>query len=178
MQHPVVEKLSAAYAELSGEIASYLARKLGLSPQAAEDIVHGAFESTLGLAHEKLEKIKNARAFMYRSAYNAGVDYCRHAQVGQRHIEEISHDSHKHVEQLDPFRSLAGKQELDVLMSTLEKMPDKRRKLVLMNRVQGMSYAEISRRVSLSETVVRKHVARAVKDLLSAMHVRTGKSLQ
>jgi len=33
-----------------------------------------------------------------------------------------------------------------------------------MNRFDGLSYAEIARRVDLSETVVRKHVTKALID--------------
>jgi len=175
-RHPVVEQIGRAYAELNDEIAIYLRRKLALSPQASEDVVQAAFENALNMTEEKLEAIKNARAFLYRAAYNAGVDYCRHAQVGQRHVDETCLDSQKHVENAGPYRNVAVKQELDVLVSALEKMPEKRQKLVIMNRVQGLSYAEISRQLSLSETVVRKHVNRALAELLAALKLRTGES--
>ncbi len=175
-RHPALDKVEAAYAELNGEIANYLVRKLSLSPQAAEDAVQGAFESALCMSEEKLGEIKNARAFMYRSAYNAGIDYCRRAQVGQRHVEDVCIDSQKHVESIDPYRNVSVKQEVDVLVSALKKMPNKRRKLIMMNRVEGLSYAEISRQLSLSESVVRKHVNRALADLLGVLRVRTGES--
>jgi len=176
MRHPIAEQLSRAYLELNGEIANYLVRKLNLSPQAAEDSVQSAFESALRMGAEKLSEIKNARAFMYRTAYNAGVDYCRHAQVGQRHIDDACVDTQKYVESVDPFRNVSVKQELDVLVTALKNMPKKRQKLIIMNRVQGLSYAEISRQLSLSETVVRKHVNRALSDLLNVLRVRTGES--
>jgi len=178
IRHPVVEQLGLAYDELNHEIANYLQRKLGLSPQTAEDVVQVAFESALRLGGDKLAQIKNARAFLYRAAYNAGVDHCRHSQVGKRHIDEACVDEQKHIESIDPFRNVAVNQELDVLVSALKKMPTKRRTLIIMNRVQGLSYAEIARQVSLSETVVRKHVNRALTELLSVLRVRTGESRQ
>lgn len=176
IRDPIVEQLGRAYVELNGEIANYLVRKLQLSPEAAEDLVQGVFENALRMGGQKLSEIKNARAFLYRSAYNAGVDYCRRAQVGQRHVDDACVDSQKHIESVDPFRNVSVKQELDVLVSVLSNMPKKRQKLILMNRVQGLSYAEISRQLSLSETVVRKHVNRALSDLLSILRVRTGES--
>ena len=176
IRDPIVEQLGCAYAELNVEIASYLMRKLSLSREAAEDLVQGVFESALRMGAQKLSEIKNARAFLYRSAYNAGVDYCRHAQVGQRHVDDACIDSQKHIEGVDPFRNVSVRQELDVLVSALNNMPKKRQKLVIMNRVQGHSYAEISRQLSLSETVVRKHVNRALSDLLTVLRVRTGES--
>ena len=176
IRHPVVDQLGRAYVELNGEIASYLVRKLNLSPQAAEDLVQGVFENALKMGTQKLSEIKNARAFLYRSAYNAGVDYCRHTQVGQRHVDDVCVDSQQYVESVDPFRNVSVQQELDVLVLALNNMPKKRQELIIMNRVQGLSYAEISRKLSLSETVVRKHVNRALSELLTVLRVRTGES--
>jgi len=176
LRHPVVESIGRAYAELNDEIANYLIVKLGLSSEAAEDAVQAAFERALRLGNDKLAEIKNARAFLYRASYNAAVDYCRHANVGKRHLDDTCIDTQKHIESIDPFRNVSVNQELDILVSALKKMPKKRQKLIIMNRVLGLSYAEISRQVSLSETVVRKHVNRALSDLLNILRVRTGES--
>jgi len=178
LRHPVVEQLGRTYAELNSEIANYLVRKLSLSPQSAEDVVQAAFERALRMGCDKLAEIKNARAFLYRAAYNAGVDYCRHEQVGKRHVDDDCVDAQKHIDSIGPFRNVSVSQELGVLVSALEKMPKKRQELIIMNRVQGLSYAEISRRVNLSETVVRKHVNRALTDLLTILKMRTGESRQ
>jgi RNA polymerase sigma-70 factor (ECF subfamily) len=42
-----------------------------------------------------------------------------------------------------------------------------------MHRFDGLSYAQISRMVGLSETVVRKHVAKALLDCQKALQVKT-----
>lgn len=173
---PNIEKLCRAYDELRVEITAYLTNKLGLSFSESEDVVQSAFEKAIQLSEGELDKIKNARAFMYRSAYNAGVDYCRHAQVGRRHVEQVCEEPRRFVDHVDPSREVSSKQEMNIVLSALRKMPEKRRKLILMNRVQDLSYAEIARRLGLSETVVRKHVSRAVSDLLSTLRIRSGEN--
>lgn len=45
-----------------------------------------------------------------------------------------------------------------------------------MNRFDGLSYAEIARRVDLSETVVRKHVTKALIDCQKALQAQAGKN--
>ena len=42
----------------------------------------------------------------------------------------------------------------------------------MMNRFDGMSYAQIARTVGLSETVVRKHVAKALVDCQKALQTQ------
>ena len=46
----------------------------------------------------------------------------------------------------------------------------------MMNRLDGMSYAHIARTVGLSETVVRKHVTKALLDCHKALQAQAGQN--
>ena len=67
-----------------------------------------------------------------------------------------------------------GRQFLGLISSALWSMPHKRRRLLLMNRVDGLSYAEIARREGLSATVVKKHVAKALAGCQQALREHDG----
>ncbi|MEM7191050.1 MAG: sigma-70 region 4 domain-containing protein, partial [Pseudomonadota bacterium] len=56
-----------------------------------------------------------------------------------------------------------------VVYKTLEAMPAKRRRILILARVEGLSFAEIARRTGLSPTAVKKHAARAMVDLDAAL---------
>ena len=80
------------------------------------------------------------------------IDYARSvAQVGPGTAEEIG-----------PERQPDAIQRLGIISRALWALPGKRRQLLMMSRFDGLTYAEISRRVNLSETVVRKHIAKAL----------------
>lgn len=175
-EHAQGGRLCDAYVELKDEIAAYLSNKVGLTSGDAEDCVQTAFEKIMRLGDEQLRQIKNEKAFLYRTAYNAAIDLVRRSQVGSKHVEQVSRDGLRLVDGVDPYRQAAAKEELGTLVRMLEKMPEKRRQLVLMNRVQLLSYAEIGRRVGLSESAVRKHVNRALSDLMKVLRVKTGGS--
>ena len=76
------------------------------------------------------------------------------------------------VDELEPERIVDGQHDLRVVGQALRQMPPKRRKILIMSRFDGLSYAEIARREGLSETVVRKHIGKALRDCQRAMRVR------
>ena len=154
------------------ELCVYLIRKLGFTVPDAEEVVHIAFEKIIKMSVQQLSEIKNARAFLYKAVYNVAIDSRRHSSVGQRYVENLSFDFSRQVDERDPCRSSEANQDLRTLVEVLKRMPKKRRKLIVMNRFDGLSYAEISRRVNLSETVVRKHVTRALADCMSALRIK------
>lgn len=171
---PNLEMLRQVYLQHRAELCAYLVKKLGLNKGEAEDAVHGAFEKAMHMRPEEFALLRNARAFFYKTAYHAAVDYQRHQSVSERHADGLKVDWQSIADELDPYRRLVANQELNVLASALKKMPEKRRSLIVMSRFDGLSYAEIARRVNLSETVVRKHVARALNECIRAVKTSNG----
>ena len=163
--------LHEVYLQHRPELCAYLVKKLGFIPSEAEDVVQTVFEKAMQMKPEQFDNIRNYRAFLYKATHNAGVDYQRHQAVGKRYVDETNPDAHKGSDDIDPYRNLVASQELAMLAQALKKMPERRRKLIIMNRFDGLSYAEIARRVDLSETVVRKHVSRALADCLQALRL-------
>jgi len=154
------------------ELCAYVVKKFGFNATESEDIVHTSFEKIISMKHERLENVKNIRAFLYKTVHNAGVDYQRRQFVDKQYVDEVGAGNQKLVDRVDPCRSLSASQEIQLLAKALNKMPEKRRTLIIMSRFDGLSYAEIARRVSLSETVVRKHVTRALVDCMQALRIK------
>jgi RNA polymerase sigma-70 factor (ECF subfamily) len=138
----------------------YAAQRLSLSTPEAEDVVQLAFTRFAATYDEK--PIENVRAFLYRAVHNAAIDHIRRTQVRETYAQTVQSVEGREEDRAGPERSAISKQLLDIITGALWSMPSKRRKLLLMNRIEGLSYAEIARREQLSETVVRKHVAKAL----------------
>jgi len=170
--NPEDQSLGSVYKDYHKELRSYAARRIGLSVSEAEDVVQSAFASFA--AKYQVSKIDNIRAFLYRAVHNASVDLIRRNQVREGYSQSLQVVDDREEDVVDPERSAIGKQILGMLTDALWAMPSKRRKLLLMNRIDGLSYAEIARRENLSETVVRKHVAKALLGAQSALRDREG----
>ncbi|MCX2802469.1 RNA polymerase sigma factor [Microbulbifer thermotolerans] len=148
------------YREHHRELCRYATHKFGLSEMEAEDVVQSAFARFAPL-HDTAE-MENARAFLYRAVNNASIDLLRRNQVRSNFAQSALEDPEREIDAVSPERIATGRQLLKLISRALWGMPQKRRRLLLMNRVDGLSYAEIARREGLSATVVKKHVAKAL----------------
>lgn len=153
------------YVEYRAELCKYVMKNVGVDKADAEDAVQTAFAK---LSQIDLGSIRNGRAFLYKSCRNIAVDVQRRAQVRQKHIDVVSDGNHD-IDELAPERIVDGEHELSVISQALWKMPQKRRRILILSRFDGLSYADIARREGLSETVVRKHISKALRDCQRAM---------
>lgn len=152
--------LSDYYREHHRELCRYATGKFGLTAVEAEDVMQAAFTRFAPLFESA--EVENVRAFLYRAVSNAAIDLLRRNQVRRDFAQSAESDPEMEIDSVGPERVAVGRQLLGLISRALWGMPQKRRRLLLMNRVDGLSYAEIARREGLSATVVKKHVAKAL----------------
>lgn len=155
-------RLASLYARHWKEIVAYVARAFGQGPPDPEDAAQSAFAQYAALS--KPEGIINPRAFLYRSASNFVLDFKRRARTRERF--EISPEAALLMggaEELTPERVLSGRERAAILEEAVLNLKPRHRELLLLNRIHGLSYAEISRTKGISETEVRRMIALAVK---------------
>jgi RNA polymerase sigma factor (sigma-70 family) len=156
------------YQRYRQELCLYIASKFELDAGEAEDIVQSAFIRFADL--DSVHDVENPRAFLYKATTNLAIDLKRHTKVKLGYAENMANVGQEADERQDPARLTESRQRLSILSSAMWNMPSKRRKLLIMNRFDGLSYAEIARQVGLSETVVRKHISKALADCHKALH--------
>lgn len=156
------------YSRYRDELCHYLVRQYTLDLAEAEDVVQAVFtrvaETNIVLT------LDNPRAFLYKMAANTCIDHKRRDKVRANYqTQVVESDEEREFDYADPAREVEAGQQLRCVTDALRTMPEKRRRLLLMNRLDGLSYAEIARREKLSETVVRKHVFKALADCQKAL---------
>lgn len=144
------------------EIVAYVARAFGQGPPDPEDAAQSAFAQYAAL--EEPERIANPRAFLYRSAGNYVLDFKRRAKTRARF--ELSAEAEILMggsNELTPERVLSAKERARILEDAVLSMKPRHRETLILNRLHGMSYAQIARAKGLSETEARRLVAMAVR---------------
>lgn len=157
-------QVEAWYTQHSNELIAYITKHFDIDRAAAEDIAHLTMVRMTNTSSE----IRNIRVFAFRVAHNLAIDACRREQLHNRKHEELQQSTFQQND-ISPEREYSGKQLLSKINSVIWSMPEKRRKLFTMHRLEQLSYAEIDRRTGLSESAVRKHVAKGLDDCLNAM---------
>ncbi|MAL97712.1 MAG: RNA polymerase subunit sigma-70 [Alteromonadaceae bacterium] len=154
-------EIEALYSSEHQRLERMIARRIG-SRHQARDIVHDIF---LRLWERAGGWRDNPQAFLSRAARNAAIDHLRREQVRHTHLseEKAVPGLSTPAEATDPsFEVLAAQENLRALAQAIETLPEQTRRLFLLNRVHGHSFARIAEDNGMSERNVAKHMARAL----------------
>ncbi len=143
------------------DLCAYLRASFGKGPPEPEDIAQLAFVQIASRGN--YATIDNPRAFLWRTARNIAVSEGRTRQMRQKYDPEVNQVfGHSPVDSGSPENTLIAREQIALIRDALSEMSATRRTVFLLHRLDGLSYAEISRRVGLSPTAIKNHVARAM----------------
>ncbi|MEO1037965.1 MAG: sigma-70 family RNA polymerase sigma factor [Pseudomonadota bacterium] len=157
-----IDRLYRTYRQ---ELTAFAVRKVGQGPPDPEDVVQHTFRQIAAMADPAA--IVNIRAFLYRSAANYIISFRRREKVRRRHAGQASGlgDIFGESDGLDPERVLLGRERIMAVSALIRRLPRRQRRLLLLNRVEGVSFAELARRYDVSEATVRREVKKALEAL-------------
>ena len=135
-------------------------RRRGSSPQDAEDLVQEAVVRLFAYTR-KVGEVRNAEAFLARTAMNLAVDLHRSSRRDRFESEPV-----EVLELLDlgpaPDEVFAAEQRLLRMKKALDQVSRRTREVFFMHRLQGLSHAEIATKLGVSKSAVEKHIASAL----------------
>jgi len=162
------EGWAAVYEQYQTDICKYIRRIFGKGPPDPEDVTQQVFINFMEL--EDKNEIQNPRAYLYRIAHNLVSNLHRKTSTRRRYIaDQKTSPEDNGNDDFHPERILIARERLMLLERVMWKMPPKRRQMVILNRLKGMTYAEISRQTGQSKSVVRQHVLNGLQDFQKAM---------
>ena len=159
---------------LAGLAAQYFAplvrffRRRGYTADAAEDGAQEVFVRMLGL--EDHARIENPEAYLFRVASTVVTDRAR--RDGVRHVSrhESADDLSIAGEEPSPERVLSDRQQLERLRVVLDEMPARRREILMLSRMDGLSYSQLAARYGVTVSAIEKQMMKAI----AHMHRRMG----
>jgi len=120
------------------------------------------------IAQEAMLRIWNARAsvdidgarpLLFRIASNLAIDRLRERRRWR--FTEID-ETPEPAETVSAERTLAARQELEIVAEAIAALPENCRAAFVMSRIDGRKHAEIAAEMGISKSMVEKHVAEAV----------------
>ncbi len=166
------EKDSAIqYGQLAGDLRGYVRSKLNGIKRGhdieVEDVVQETFLRVWSAKNQ--DDIKNGKGYLFRTARNLIVDIGR-----RRTIQPFDPDcspARLNVAQavvsanLTPERQVSAQQDLELAMQAIDKLPKNCREAFCLQRNTGKTYAKVAEELNMSESMVQKHMARALYEL-------------
>jgi len=158
----LVERFLALYDEL----ARHLQRRTG-SRERAEDVMQDTYMRLLDAdARNEDARIQDGRAFIYRVASNLAIDAVRREQRTQGYGEP---EASLPDPGPGPQQHAVGNEQLRRLDRALRQLPPNSRLALLMFRVDGLTHAQIARRLGVSESMVAKYIGQALRHCRSQL---------
>ncbi|ERJ57166.1 RNA polymerase sigma factor [Sphingobacterium paucimobilis] len=107
---------------------------------------------------ENIDPGRSFQAYLYKIASNIAVDYYRKLSKDK----ELSKSLLRQISLLyHPDNLTAQIQADEELMRTIDKLPPQRKAVFKLCKLEGKSYAEVSRILSISEATIGDHIAKA-----------------
>ena len=125
---------------------------------AVEDIVQGAFMT----CWEKIsagQEPDSPKSYLYRIVHNRCIDVLR--KGGQEATIDLEHLKEDVPDEETVDRSFIWAR----LWTAIDRLPAKRREILLLNKRDGLSYAEIARKMGISENTVHNQLTKALHTL-------------
>jgi len=166
------EALEALLQDSLPDLNAWLKRKVGGVLRDRESISDLA-QSVCREVLKDLDKFENRgpaafRSWLLQQAGRKVVDRYRYHQRESRSPSREHSEAEPDAliaEDPSPSRVLAAKDEMGRVRAALATLPDTQREAIVLHRLMGLDYAEISRRMERSEAAVRALVARGLADL-------------
>ncbi|MEN9757231.1 MAG: hypothetical protein RL755_1418 [Pseudomonadota bacterium] len=111
------------------------------------------------------EKIKNPRAFLLQTASNLAIDRYRHNKIRHTHID-FDAELDGIIDHLpSPDKYVEVFESLELFNQWLEELPILRRHAFVLYRIEGLSHAEISKRLGISTRCSERYVGLAMQHI-------------
>ncbi|MNL41625.1 ECF RNA polymerase sigma factor SigW [compost metagenome] len=135
----------------------------------SEELVQDVFLKVWN-QYESLDESRNIKAYIFKIAVNLIYDQLRKRKLDKL-AAEIS--ALQAVELEDTTWNTLSFNELQSQIDTLiSQMPDQRRLVFTLSRVEGMSYEEISKKLNISIRTVENHIYRSLAFLKLHIHTK------
>ncbi|MEM9262019.1 MAG: RNA polymerase sigma factor [Pseudomonadota bacterium] len=160
--------LEAIYADYHADLTRYLRKAFGDGPPDPEDVAQEAFAR---LADQKdLSLIDNLRGFLWRTARNLTISDKRRNATRTRFDYEVEHLYFAvSSPECDPSRVIEVREQLKIIRAVLDQMPERRRKAFLWQRIDGLSFTDIGKKLGIDRRAVVRHISIAATDIEIAL---------
>lgn len=155
-------KLISTFIALRPRLVASAHSRLG-SRAIAEELVQ---DSWLRLETARdTTSVENPAGFIVQVVNNAVRDHFRK----ERRRSDIDAEIHdllwEQHDDLSPERALIGRENLRAVQSALDELPEKTRRIFLMNRIDAVPHRKIAEMLDMSDEAVYYHIRRALEHL-------------
>lgn len=163
--------LANALLACESEVRAWLRRRLA-GREEADDLIQEAYCRIWSALDAR--PIDNPRAYFFQTVRSVMVDRVRRAAVVN--ISAITDIEALPVleEVSSPERIVAARMDLQRVQALIEALPERRRRIMKLRKIDGLSQREIAKAVGVSEGIVENELVQGLKAILAAFEAEDG----
>jgi RNA polymerase sigma-70 factor (ECF subfamily) len=168
-----VEFLGEIYRQVWPELCRYVTVRYGGGPPEPEEVAQTAFAKFVAV--ETPQSVQNPRAFLFQTVRNILRDYHRNGGRRDDHLAEARHRAEEQdLCHISAEAQLLEKERFLIIAGVLMQVPTQHRRMVLLNRYEGLKCEEIGRRFGMSAAAVQKQIVRTLAKCAEEIEVAGG----
>jgi RNA polymerase sigma factor (sigma-70 family) len=165
LSSPRTENLEKLYQNNFSWLQNWLRERLSCSHQAA-DLAQDTFVRLLSAPdfNGKIEAIREPRSYLVTVAKRVMIDHFRRRTIEQSYLQALMQQPEQEV--ISAEQSMIVLETLYRIDAMLDGLGVKVKTAFLMSQLKGMTYREIAEEMGLSESSVKKYMAKATQHCL------------
>lgn len=134
--------------------------------EEAEEIIQDLFVQ-LWVKRELLVITSTLEAYLFGALRYSIYNFIRNRKVQQAYLDHLAHSSE--IDQNYIEDSLYYEELTEALAKSIEKLPEKYKKVYLLSRYENFTYREIAKHLNIPLDTVEKHMGKALKLLRDSL---------
>lgn len=156
------------YARYYPKLVAGLRATYGAGPPEPDDVAQAAFAKLS--ARATYEDISDLEGFVWVAARNIVISEKRAERVRRENRNEVEGRFFGDLsDTFDPERVLMAREQLSLVIEAIRKMPERRRRIFILNRVQGMTPEKAGAECGVSRSSAVRHIALATAAIAEAL---------
>lgn len=130
------------------------------SPEDAEEIVQDLFFK-IWQNKNSISLTSSIKSYLFSATKNSVINKFKHEKVKSKYVESHHDDNYE----LDSSELMEQQQSADKIQAVINKLPEKRRQVFTMSKIDGYKYKEIAKKLDISIKTVENQMGEALKFL-------------
>ncbi|MDD2761428.1 MAG: RNA polymerase sigma factor [Methylomonas sp.] len=151
------DRVAVLFQDHREAIVGFLVRRVSC-PDVAQDLSQEAYLRLM--RQTALPHADNLVAYLYRTAERLAIDFLRYDK--RVSANQVPLDEHLECSRPEPETAAILRQQCERLLDAIASLPAQCRHVLLLRKIDELSYADIAGQLGISEKTVQRHLVKAM----------------